>query len=89
MAYIGRNTQTGFVVAGPLDVFRSLQKRWAKMIKRREVATLLEQDEWLLKDIGITRGDVIEALHKPGDASVNLKVVAARRRFWSRQRERI
>ena len=61
-------------------------KKWAhRQQKRREIAQLLKQDEWALMDMGITRGDVREALAFKGDASLHLRALAARRRFWAKK----
>ena len=85
MAYTDHTTKTSILIPGPQDLFRAL-KKWAhRQQKRREIAQLLKQDKWALMDMGITRGDVREALAFKGDASLHLRALAARRRFWAKK----
>lgn len=35
---------------------------WRSWRSRREIGDLLEMDEWMLKDIGLSRGDVHDAM---------------------------
>ena len=85
MAFTDHTTKTSILVPGPQDLLRSIKKWLRRQQKRREVAKLLNQDEWALMDMGITRGDVREALAFKGDASLHLRALAARRRFWARK----
>ena len=85
MAYTEQTSKTSILIPGPQDLIRAL-KKWAhRQQKRREVAKLLRQEDWALTDMGISRGDVREALAFKGDASLHLRALAARRRFWARQ----
>lgn len=89
MAHSTHTTTVTPVIPGPLDLLRKLRKMLNQQMKRRQVMKMLDCDERILKDMGITRGDVIEALSKRGNESRHLRTLAARRRFWTRQRERI
>lgn len=89
MAYTENRGGISIFVPGPQDLLHGLRKWTSRRRKRREVASLLELEDWVLQDMGITRGDVHEALAFRGDAGLHLRSLAARRRFWSRQRERI
>jgi len=89
MAHSTHSTSVTRVIPGPLDLLRKLRKMLNQQIKRRQVVKMLDCDERMLKDMGITRGDVIEALSKRGNESLHLRALAARRRFWTRSRERI
>ena len=86
MAYPYHRAVTGNYFPGPQDVLKTLRKTWHRAQKRREVTQLLDKPEWILKDMGITRADVIEALAFKGDPSLHLRALAARRRFWQRRR---
>lgn len=88
MAHSTRTTLTT-VIPGPLDLIWKLRRFAQERMKRRQVAKLLDCDERLLEDMGITRADVVEALSKSGNASMHLRVIAARRRFWTHNREPI
>ncbi|MEP1209115.1 MAG: hypothetical protein ABJM29_20530 [Rhizobiaceae bacterium] len=89
MAYTDHTTKTSIFIPGPQDLFRAARKWARRQQKRREVAQLLKQEDWALMDMGITRGDVREALSFKGDASLHLRALAARRRFWARQTSRL
>lgn len=89
MAFTDQTTKTSILIPGPQDLFRALRKWAHRHEKRREVAKLLRQEDWALMDMGITRGDVREALSFKGDASLHLRALAARRRFWARKCGRI
>ena len=89
MAHSTRTTNVTPIICGPLDLLRRLRKVLNQQLKRRQVVKMLDCDERILKDMGITRGDVIEALSKHGNESLHLRTLAARRRFWTRNRERI
>ncbi len=86
MAHSTRTTVTP-VIPGPLDLIWKLRNFVNQHMKRRQVRKLLDCDERILKDMGITRGDVIEAMSKRGNESMHLRTLAARRRFWTRHRE--
>ena len=85
MAYTDHSTRTSILVPGPQDLFRTLKKGFRRFQKRREIRSLLKLEDWVLMDMGITRGDVREALAFRGDASLHLRALAARRRFWKNQ----
>jgi len=55
---------------------------WRSMQNRRSVAKLLEWDEYQLRDIGLTQGDVRSALASPmgDDPSYRLGVMSVERR---------
>ena len=85
MAFTDHTTKTSILVPGPQDLIRALKKWVRRQQKRREISNLLKLEDWALMDMGITRGDVREALSFRGDASLHLRALAARRRFWAHQ----
>lgn len=87
MAYTEHGTTTSIYIPSPMDLLRKVLKWNAQQQKRREIAVLLTRPEWVLDDMGITRGDVHEALAKKGDPSIHLRETAASRRFWARKRK--
>ncbi len=89
MTYTEQTTRTSILIPGPQDLIRASKKWMRRNQKRREIAKLLRQEDWALMDMGITRGDVREALSFKGDSSLHLRALAARRRFWARQSSRI
>lgn len=89
MAFIDHLTGTRTFILGPLDVLKVVRKKWHRRQKHNEIAQLLDKPNWVLNDMGITRGDVREALAFRGDSSLHLRALAARRRFWSRPIERV
>jgi len=89
MAFTENRTTTSIFIPNPLDILRLLRKWNTRRIKRDQMAVLLEQEDWVLKDMGITRGDVHEALSHHDNPALHLKALAARRRFWSRGREQL
>jgi uncharacterized protein YjiS (DUF1127 family) len=61
--------------------FANLVARWAtKRSQRRQVVALLTAEPCRLTDLGLTKGDVHDALNAPGSASHNLRILAAKRR---------
>ena len=72
-------------VPSPLDALFPLLLWLRQRRRRREVAGLLDYDDALLADMGVTRDDVRTALLTPGDASRNLHL-AARARSRARRR---
>lgn len=68
-------------IPAPWDVAMMVQHWAAKRAKRREIQGLLKVDPARLKDLGLTRGDVHDALSAPGCASRNLRMLAAKRRI--------
>ncbi len=73
-------------VANGVAVFT---RAWTILRHRREVHGLLTFDDHMLRDIGITRGDVVAALVTSGtrDPSTRLRVLAVERRAgWRAQR---
>lgn len=89
MAFIDHLTGTSTFIPGPQDAIKAMRKKWHRRAKRREIVQLLQKQDWALNDMGITRGDVQEALAFRGDASLHLRALAARRRFWARQSNRV
>lgn len=87
MAYIDHRSGTGTFIPSPYDASRMLRKWLRRRNKRKEVAAMLKCEDWVLKDMGISRGDVREALSHKGDPSLHLRALASRRRFWSRNRD--
>jgi len=75
-----------FILPGPQAVFPLLVAWYNRRRKRKAVISMLKYEDWLLRDMGLTRGDVLEALAKPGDASDNLKRIAAQKRCYQRSR---
>ncbi|MHB2166994.1 DUF1127 domain-containing protein [Alsobacter sp. R-9] len=63
---------------------------WTRFQNRRQVSNLLALDDYLLKDLGVARGDVFEALTDPltSDPSSLLAASAAQRRISERARIR-
>jgi uncharacterized protein YjiS (DUF1127 family) len=53
---------------------------WRKRVNRRRVKALLELDDHLLADIGLTRADIDTALGSAADASAVLKELSHRHR---------
>ena len=89
MAFTENRTTAPILIPSPRDLVRAMHKWSRRKQKRREIMTLLQQDEWVLKDMGITRDDVREALAYGGDPSLHLRALAARRRYWARKSVRI
>jgi uncharacterized protein YjiS (DUF1127 family) len=85
MAFTEYSSKPTILIPGLSDLFRGFRKFAKRQQKRREIAKLLNQEDWVLMDMGISRGDVREALAFRGDASLHLRALAARRRYWSRQ----
>jgi uncharacterized protein YjiS (DUF1127 family) len=89
MAFIERKARRTTFVPGPFDLIKMARKSMKRRNKRKEFAVLLNQEDWVLKDMGVTRQDVREALATKGDPALNLRALIARRRFWSRKRDTI
>ena len=89
MARISRSAPATMIIPSPLDMVVTLRRKIRHFQKRREVTKLLDCDDRILKDMGITHGDVVEALSKRGNASLHLRALAARRRFWTRSRDKL
>ncbi len=85
MAFIENRTRTSIIIPGPQDLLRTIGKWTVRRQKRNEVAQMLNFEDWVLKDMGITKGDVREALAFKGNPSLHLRALAARSRFWARQ----
>jgi uncharacterized protein YjiS (DUF1127 family) len=76
---------------------RTVAQLWRSWRSRREVGNLLKLDDWMLKDIGLSRGDVHDALadrltFDPSSrlASTSARHIAAERsrvRDWVRRHE--
>lgn len=87
MAYTDHQSSTGrLYLPGPRDVLPTLLTWFTQQSKRKEVQALLDQEEWLLKDIGVSRDDVHEALSHRGNESNHLRAVAASNRRNQRRR---
>ena len=69
-------------------IVATLVRLWTRFQNRRDVARLLELDDHMLKDLGIARGDVFEALSEPAvaDPSELLAASASERRLAERLR---
>jgi uncharacterized protein YjiS (DUF1127 family) len=87
----------GFLPAPSPTVFGTLQAGFGHILvrfrawqNRRAVAGLLEFDERMLRDIGVTRGDVASALALPSsqDPSLRLAVISVERRSARRAQAR-
>lgn len=89
MAFTDHHSSTLLVIPGPGDLIRGLKKWIKRRQDRRKIEILLKQEDWVLRDMGITRGDVREALAAKPNPSMHLRALAARRRFWARQSEKI
>ncbi|WP_407048322.1 DUF1127 domain-containing protein [Methyloraptor flagellatus] len=63
---------------------------WNAHMRRREVRELLGWNDHMLKDIGITRGDVASAYASPYpvDPTARLKIMAVERRAAAREQAR-
>ena len=88
MAFTENRSLTSIIIPGPSDLLRSFGKWMKRRQKRNEIVKMLELEDWVLKDMGITKGDVREALAFKGNSSLHLRALSARRRFWSRPIER-
>ena len=89
MAHTRNQGKTSIFIPGPEDLFHGLRMWASRQRKRHELAQLLKQEDWVLKDMGITRGDVREAVAFRGDSSLHLRSLAAHRRFRARQQGRM
>ena len=64
-------------------------KLWRAWVARRQVMTLLEADDRMLADIGLTRADVIGSLEAPLDRNPSHQLIRARcERMSDRARRR-
>lgn len=81
---IETRARQSFKIASPQDLLKAIAKWVHRRRKHAEIAALLCKENWILQDMGITRGDVREALAFRGDAALHLRALAARRRFWNR-----
>ncbi|MEX6508911.1 DUF1127 domain-containing protein [Jiella sp. M17.18] len=78
--------RTPVALAGPLSNLRILAEAARAIVKamlhRRQVKRLADMPDYLLKDVGIRRDDIYEALHTDWqeDPSYRLALSAARRR---------
>jgi uncharacterized protein YjiS (DUF1127 family) len=72
------------------SVVATLIRLWTRFQNRRDVTRLLALDDHMLKDLGIARGDVFEALSEPmvADPSELLAASASERRIAERARAR-
>lgn len=70
-------------VAKVVNLAARVIKAW---LRRREIMTLTEWDDHMLRDIGITRGDLHAAFASPAatDPSLRLSVMAVERRAANR-----
>lgn len=79
-------------VPAPAAVANTLLARlragWTARKNRAEIEALLTAPDFVLRDIGVSRGDVVEALSKPAvETGLHLKLLAAKRRFNARNRK--
>lgn len=71
-------------------VFDGLSRLWQALVNRRQVVSLLEADDRMLKDIGLTRQDVAGALSAPIDHDPSQYLLRARQeRLRNRARHRL
>ncbi|EFL88526.1 hypothetical protein [Ahrensia sp. R2A130] len=71
-----------------INQFVRLRTTWTARKKHAEIEALLTAPDFVLRDIGVSHGDVVEALSKPvADSGLHLKVLAARRRFTTSTRD--
>lgn len=63
-------------------VFAFFAKRNADRAKRRTLGNLLELDDALLADIGVTRNDLYDAMHSPRAGQTLNQRRAAAARNW-------
>ena len=89
MAFTDHHSSALLVLPGPSDLIRGLNKWIKRQQDRRKIEILLQQEDWVLRDMGITRGDVLEALAAKPNPSLHLRALAARRRFWARQSDKL
>ena len=69
-------------------LFARLRAGWIARKNRAEIEDLLTAPDFVLRDIGVSHGDVVEALSKPADETgLHLKLLAAKRRFNARNRK--
>lgn len=63
---------------------------WKARSNRRRVGSMLDFDDHMLRDIGLTRGDVVASLSGPtfDDPSTRLRVLAVERRAGARAQAR-
>lgn len=80
----------GIAVRCVAAVAMGVNARWRAFYGRRTARQLLELDDYMLRDIGITRGDVHAALSSPTptDPTVRLRILAVERRAGRRAAQR-
>lgn len=79
-----------FVTASALTVMKRISSAWKIWNNRRVMARLVSLDDYMLKDIGITRGDVhlVAALPYSDDPTARLSALALERRASKRAQAR-
>lgn len=84
----GRTTRGRTIKVIVTSALSRLAALWIHLRNRRQVNDLLVLDEYLLRDIGVARGDVFEALSNPfvNDPSSLLAAAANRHRAVERAR---
>ena len=83
--------KTGFRAKGYLGkVVEVIATSWMRLRNRRQVHDLLGLDDYLLRDLGVARGDVFEALSNPlvNDPTAILAAAANQHRLSERARLR-
>lgn len=83
--------KTGFRAKGFLGkVVEVVATSWMRLRNRRQVHDLLSLDDYLLRDLGVARGDVFEALSNPlvNDPTAILAAAANQHRLSERARLR-
>jgi uncharacterized protein YjiS (DUF1127 family) len=83
--------KTGFRAKGYLGkVVEVVATSWMRLRNRRQVHDLLGLDDYLLRDLGVARGDVFEALSNPlvNDPTAILAAAANQHRLSERARLR-
>lgn len=73
-------TTSTTAVPSPLDAMLWLRARLHTHTKRNAIKELLKADQHRLDDLGITRGDIREALTSEGNSAQALHCVSANRR---------
>lgn len=64
MTHLPATSTTNSVLSQVVQsVFTSVMRRWTLFRNRRHVAHLNELDSYLLRDIGVHRGDIYTAIH--------------------------
>ncbi|MCA1297680.1 DUF1127 domain-containing protein [Stappia indica] len=79
----------GWLTAGLDRAFSLVAAAWRRRKHRREIAALLSHDDYMLKDIGLSRTDVLAAvlIHDEVDPGTRLSLVRSERQRAERARK--